>query len=137
MPDVARLAAIHAACFTLPRPWDAAEITALLTSPHVFVLTESEGFVMGRAVAGEAELLTLAVLPSARRRGTGAGLVQLFLAEARSRNSDQAFLEVAAANAPALALYHKAGFAAVGRRKGYYTDQNGQIDDAILLSRAL
>lgn len=137
MPDAADLAAIHAACFTLPRPWTAIEIKALLDSPHVFALIESAGFLMGRAVAGEAELLTLAVLPSARRHGIGAALVQQFVTEARGRGAAEAFLEVAADNIAALALYQSAGFVTVGRRKGYYAGNEGQRIDALVLSRAL
>ncbi|MFN4154972.1 MAG: ribosomal protein S18-alanine N-acetyltransferase [Paracoccaceae bacterium] len=137
MPDVAELAAIHTACFILPRPWNTSEFKALLDSPHVFLLTESSGFLIGRAVAGEAELLTLAVLPAARRQGIGAGLVSRFLTEARTHGSAQAFLEVAAGNAPAIALYESAGFAQVGLRKAYYTGTAGQSEDALILSRAL
>jgi len=137
MPDAAELAAIHAACFTLPRPWTAPEIKALLASPHVFVLTESSGFLMGRAVAGEAELLTLAVLPAARRHRIGAGLVQQFLVEAQARAAAQVFLEVAAGNSAAIALYQQAGFANMGRRKDYYTGEDGQKADALVMSRAL
>lgn len=137
MPEVADLATIHAACFTLPRPWAPFEIKALLDSPHVFLLTESDGFLMGRAVAGEAELLTLAVLPAARRQGIGARLVQAFLAEARTRQSAQAFLEVAAGNTAAIALYESAGFGQVGRRKAYYTGADGHSDDALVLTRAV
>jgi len=137
MPDLAALAAIHAASFTHPRPWSMAEIGALLDSKLVFVLTESTGFVMGRAIAGEAELLTLAVLPSARRQGAGHRLVQGFLAEAQARKAQIAFLEVAASNHAALRLYERCGFAPVGRRKGYYTTPDGHGDDALVMSRAV
>lgn len=137
MPDVVDLAAIHAACFTLPRPWNAGEIGALLDSPYVFVLTEPHGFLMGRAIAGEAELLTLAVLPAARRQGLGARLTLQFLAESRARNATQSFLEVAAGNGPAIALYEQVGFSPVGRRSRYYIGSDGLTDDALVLSRAL
>lgn len=137
MPDAAGLAAIHAACFTLPRPWSAAEISGLLTSTHVFLLTESDGFLLGRAVAGEAELLTLAVLPAERGQGVGGRLVQGFLTEARARAATTAFLEVAARNVSAIRLYERAGFARTGHRKAYYTGSDGQCDDALVLSRAL
>ena len=137
MPEAAGLAAIHAVCFTLPRPWNAREIRALLDSPHVFALTESGGFLMGRAAAGEAELLTLAVLPAARRHGLGMRLVHDFVTMARSRDATRAFLEVAAGNAPALALYERAGFGQVGRRKAYYKVSDGRTEDALVLSRAL
>lgn len=134
---MAALAEIHAACFTLPRPWNAGEISALLDSPHVFLLIESGGFLMGRAIAGEAELLTLAVQPAERRRRVGTKLVEQFLAEARRRDSAHAFLEVASENAAAIALYKRAGFDPVGRRKGYYIGADGQTDDALILSRPL
>ncbi|MDO9641442.1 MAG: GNAT family N-acetyltransferase [Pseudotabrizicola sp.] len=137
MPEVADLAAIHAVCFTLPRPWSAAEITSLLGSPHVFLLAESNGFLLGRAVAGEAELLTLAVLPVARGQGIGARLIQDFLTEAKARAATTAFLEVAAGNDPAIRLYERAGFVLNGRRKAYYASLDGHRDDALVLSRAL
>ena len=113
------------------------EIKALLDSPNVFLLTESDGFLIGRAAAGEAELLTLAVLPAVRRRGIAKRLVQAFLTEAKSRDASAAFLEVAAENVPAIALYERAGFAQVGRRRAYYTGPDGQRQDALVLSRAI
>lgn len=132
------LAQLHGACFTVPRPWTAAEFAGLLDGPGVFLLTEgAEGFLMGRALAGEAELLTLAVAPAARRQGLGARLVARFLAEARARGAESAFLEVAAGNAAALALYLAAGFAQAGRRRGYYRGPDGHIEDALVLAQPL
>ena len=101
-PD--EMALIHAACFTTPRPWSAAEFSATLANPHCFLLTEPFGFLIGRAVAGEAELITLAVDPKARQRGTGGRLLDAFLAEARVRGAESAFLEVSAVNLPAQSL---------------------------------
>lgn len=92
---------------------------------------------MGRAIAGEAELLTLAVLPGLRRQGAGHRLVQTFLTEAKARHADRAFLEVASRNAAAISLYDRAGFAVVGRRKRYYVGEDGVDDDALILSRAI
>lgn len=112
-------------------------MAALLGSPHVFLISESGGFLMGRAVAGEAELLTLAVSPAWRRQGIGVRLVHRFLNEAKARATTTAFLEVAASNAPAIALYASTGFRPVGRRKAYYRGDDGTKDDALILSRAL
>ena len=137
MADVAALAAIHAACFTHPRPWSAAEIAAILASPLAFALTDSGGFLLGRVVADEAELLTLAVMPDQRRRGTGAALVQRFLTTARQRGARTAFLEVAASNHGACRLYLAHGFALAGRRASYYSAPEGQRDDALVLSCTL
>ncbi|MBN2628979.1 MAG: ribosomal protein S18-alanine N-acetyltransferase [Rhodobacteraceae bacterium] len=137
MPDPGALAALHAACFTTPRPWSASEIAALLASPHVFVIRESAGFLIGRALAGEAELLTLAVDPAQRRQGMGARLMDGFLAQGRARGAETAFLEVAASNAAALSLYQQAGFGVAGRRKRYYAAPDGTFDDALILTRTL
>ncbi len=133
---LAQMAALHAACFTTPRPWTGDELASLLQSPLVFALSESAGFVLGRAVAGEAELLTLAVDPARRRQGIGASLVGRFLQEARARQAQTAFLEVSADNSAAIALYHRAGFAQTGRRRGYYVAPDGTRSDALILSRA-
>lgn len=137
MPDPAALARIHAACFTTPRPWSADEIAALLAQPHVFLIAVPEGFLIGSAIAGEAELLTLAVLPAARRRGIGQTLVARFFTDAQSRGAERAFLEVLAENAPAIALYERSGFTRAGLRRGYYAAPSGARIDALVLSRAL
>ena len=131
------MARLHAASFTTPRPWSQGEITDLLTSPHVFILAEPAGFLIGRAVAGQAELLTVAVDPAARRQGIGAKLIAAFLAESRARNAESAFLEVAEDNTAARAFYAAAGFQSAGVRRGYYRTPQGRSVDALVLQRGL
>ncbi|WP_295043755.1 ribosomal protein S18-alanine N-acetyltransferase [uncultured Paracoccus sp.] len=127
------LAEIHARCFTRPRPWNRTEFAALLDSAHAFLLTRPRGFLLGRTVADQAELLTLAVAPDARRQGVAGDLVAEFAAASRARGAAQAFLEVAADNAPAQALYHAAGWHDAGRRRRYY----GPDLDAIVMTLTL
>ena len=67
----------------------------------------------------------------------GGRLLQGFLAEARRRDGETAFLEVAADNAPAIALYLAAGFVQAGRRRGYYAGPRGDKTDTQVLSRPL
>ncbi|MES2435021.1 MAG: GNAT family N-acetyltransferase [Pseudomonadota bacterium] len=131
------MAAIHAACFTTPKPWSAAEIASTLDSAFAFVLTEPSGFLIGRVVAGEAELITLAVDPGARKRGTGGRLVDGFLVEARVRGAESVFLEVAANNLPAQSLYARKGFEPKGKRRGYYQTPAGDRLDALVLMRPI
>jgi len=131
------MAALHRVCFTVPRPWSATAIADLLVSQHVFALTESGGFALGRAVAGEAELLTLAVDPGLRRHGIGRRLIHGFLAAATDRGASRAFLEVVPDNLAAISLYLQAGFAVCGRRKGYYRPANGPALDALVMDRAI
>lgn len=132
------LALLHARCFATPRPWGAAEFAGLLADPLVFLLVEGDtGFLLGRAVAGEAELLTLAVAPEARRRGLARRLVERFLYQGRLRGAGYAFLEVAEDNGGGRALYGAAGFGEVGRRRGYFHTPDGRRIDALVLRREL
>lgn len=116
------LACLHATCFTRPRPWSAAEFSVLLADPANFLLARDGGFLLGRTVLDEAELLTLAVAPAARRRGIGGALLTGFETEAQARGATTAFLEVASDNAAAQALYAGAGWQNAGCRRDYYGD---------------
>lgn len=136
-PDFARLAAIHAASFETPRPWSEAEIRDLLEGQGVFLCAEDRGFVLGRVILDEVELLTIAVDPGQRRRGSGGRLLRAFEAEATLRGARHGFLEVAADNSPAQALYAVGGWAASGRRRGYYRTPDGRAVDALILTRDL
>lgn len=133
----AQLAALHARCFTVPRPWDAGEFATLLASHEVFVLGGAEGFAVGRVTVDEAELLTLAVDPARRRQGLGAALLAEYEAEALRRGAARSLLEVSAQNAPARALYLARGYHSCGRRPGYYRAPDGQRIDAEIMDKAL
>ncbi|MBL9073871.1 MAG: GNAT family N-acetyltransferase [Tabrizicola sp.] len=122
----------------MPPPWSDADFAGFLADPLTFLLVEGDaGFLLGRAVAGEAELLTLAVAPEARRRGLARKLVSRFLYQARLRGAEAAFLEVSAENAAAIALYESAGFSRSGLRRNYYRTAEGQRIDALVMTRAL
>jgi ribosomal-protein-alanine N-acetyltransferase len=127
-----RLAGIHAATF--PAPWDATALAGLLTQAGVFAVEQPDGFILLRTVADEAEILTLAVHPKARRRGLGARLVRVGVAGAAAQGATRLFLEVADDNAAALALYARAGFSEAGRRPGYYARPDGGRQDALILA---
>ena len=129
----AALARLHAACFTTPRPWSEAEFTDLLKTPGTFLLTRSGGFLLGRVIADEAELLTLAVPPQHRRTGIARALVGAFHEDVKLRDAQSAFLEVSEDNTAARALYRATGWIESGRRKAYYHAPDGTRQDAILM----
>lgn len=134
-PDT--LARLHALSFTTPRPWNAAEFRDLLSTPRTFLLTEGDAFLLGRVVADEAELLTIAVPPDQRGRGAARRLVAVFIDQSRQRGAASAFLEVAEDNAPARHVYTSAGFVESGGRRGYYRSPEGRYIDAIVMTRSL
>jgi ribosomal-protein-alanine N-acetyltransferase len=80
------------------------------------------GFMIGRQVADEAEILNLAIAASARRRGEGGALLRAALEEFRVRGVSRVFLEVRQSNETGMAFYEKHGFSKTGRRAGYYRD---------------
>jgi ribosomal-protein-alanine N-acetyltransferase len=133
----AEMAAIHAACFTTPRPWSEAEIVDLLNSRFCFAIKAVSGFLLGRVVAGEAELLTIAVDTSARKQGVGTGLMRDFLTESAARAAESVFLEVAETNAAARQLYLASGFTETARRRGYYHAPDGTRIDAVIMARSI
>ena len=110
---------------------------SLLGSPLCFVVSEPQGFAMGRVVAGEAELLTIAVDPMAQGQGVGTRLMRAFLGELQQRGAECVFLEVADTNAPARALYARVGFGVTGRRRGYYHAPDSSVVDAVLMARRI
>ena len=132
------LAALHALAFDdTPRPWAAAEFASLLAQPSTLLAPRLDGFALGRVAGPEAELLTLAVHPGARRHGLATLLVGDLERLATTAGSAECLLEVAATNQPARALYHRLGYIAVGRRPGYYRRASGPPVDALLLRKAL
>ena len=128
------LARLHAEAFDAP--WSERALAGFMGDAGVFALAAGEpvdGFILIRAMAGEAEILTLAVRPAARRRGAGRALVTAGADEALQRGAACLFLEVAADNAPAIGLYEGAGFVQVGRRAGYYRRGASEPMDALVL----
>lgn len=131
------MAALHAECFTVPRPWNAQEFADILAAPGHVLTGDADGFALGRVAAGEAELLTIAVRPERRRAGLGRQLLTGFEHAATRAGAGEAFLEVAATNAAARALYDRAGYAQVGRRPGYFCMPDGSGIDALVLRKPL
>ena len=87
--------------------------------------------------ADEAEILTIAVDPTERKRGVGRELLNEHLQQAAFAGARQLFLEVDEDNAAALALYRRFGFQQVGQRAGYYRRQDGRPATALILRRDL
>ena len=138
--EAAALAAVHTSGFETP--WTGDDFARFLADPVTFGRVaetadgDLAGFILCRTIAGEAEILTVVVATDIRRRGVGTVLLAEAMAVASAR-AEAMFLEVAADNPGAIALYAAAGFEAVGRRNGYYGRLAGGSVDAIVMRRAL
>ncbi|MFN3943669.1 MAG: GNAT family N-acetyltransferase [Allosphingosinicella sp.] len=120
--------------------WTAPQCAGLLPLPGVWLTLARDGerpvgFALARIVAGEAELLLLAVRDTDQRRGIGRKLLDCFVSSAAVRGAERLHLEVRDGNA-AMNLYSAAGFTVVGRRRAYYSGRDGQLYDALTLARS-
>lgn len=138
------IADLHVSTFT--RPWTDGEFQEMLAQPTVFGYVARElswgkarvlGFVLARSVAGEAEILTIAVAPDWQGHGIGRRLMDTVLARTHSDRVESIFLEVDETNRAAIALYRKLGFFEVGGRPDYYRDAAGRKSAALVMRRDL
>jgi ribosomal-protein-alanine N-acetyltransferase len=130
------LSLLHRACFP-EDPWDAGAIEQIMGIPGFFgrvgwAKTAPVGFALALALGEEAEIVSLGVLPSHRRRGIGSAILDAMCGEARLRGAERVVLEVATDNEAARALYVRRGFIVVGRRRNYYRRAERSVDALIL-----
>ncbi|TMV10188.1 GNAT family N-acetyltransferase [Ruegeria sediminis] len=131
------MAVVHAAAFTQSRPWRADEFRDLLSNRFTHSIGNGQCFAVFQVVADEAELLTIATHPYHQRQGHARSLMDAWHSQAGKLGAARAFLDVAADNAPAIALYDSCGYAPIGLRRGYYRRPAGENVDAVLMERAL
>jgi ribosomal-protein-alanine N-acetyltransferase len=136
--DAEALAATHAQCFEAP--WGARDFAGWLARPDVIGVGVAAagtlcGFGLLLVAADEADLVTLAVAPSARGQGWGGHILAALEAEAAARGVGRVVLEVAVDNGPARAVYARAGYTQQGLRRAYYPRAGGAAVDALLLAR--
>jgi ribosomal-protein-alanine N-acetyltransferase len=121
--------------------WSAAQLAGSLTLNGSFARQavdtgdNIQGFTLSRVVAGEAELLLVAVDPQLRQRGIGRLLVEQVAEDVRRHGASAMFLEVRENNVAARQLYRSLGFVDVGRRANYYTGISGERFAAITMRR--
>ena len=143
--DLGRLARLHQSCFD--DPWSRADLAHLLALPGGFGLLarlfegnlsgidgmRGAGFALCRVIRDEGELLSIGVGPSYRRRAIGAVLLRECMERCQRIGANAIFLEVAADNSSAQALYRSFGFVEVGRREGYYQRPDGSRMSALTM----
>jgi len=92
------------------------------------------GYILFWLMPDEVDIHNVAVHRDFRRRGLGRRLLERVVLEARGRGSSRITLEVRKSNLPAQKLYESMGFAVIGLRKGYYSDDG---EDAFLMTLRL
>lgn len=123
-------------------PWSRGNFVDSLAAGYESELRlDAQGVLLAYRVAmpgfEETHLLNLTVTPALQRQGHGLALLRRLMASARARHDNRLWLEVRESNRAARRLYHGAGFAEVGRRRGYYPAAAGRREDAIVMSCVL
>ena len=85
--------------------------------------------------AGDADVQTIGVAPSAQGRGVGTVLLRALTERAARSGATALLLEVRADNTPAISLYTREGFERVAVRRRYY--QPGDVDALVMRLRPL
>ncbi len=137
--DLQRLLALAEDCPGAPR-WAPRTWQQVLESPQMGVqrvvliaetVNECVGFGVLGLAADDAEIESLAVSTSWRRRGIAKRLCKDLLGWAHARGARHTSLEVRVSNTTARALYESLGFHEVAVRRGYYRDPE---EDAIVMT---
>jgi len=116
--------------------------------PETFIVAEEDGEVVGyimcrietglsgfgfRGLIKKGHIVSVAVLPQYRRKGTGEALVAKAMENMQLYNAKQCFLEVRLTNTAAVNLYRKLGFQVARAIRSYYSDG----EDAYMMARKL
>ena len=136
-------AQLHAACF--PQGWSSKAFAKLLNMPGAigFIAIQNDhedtaiGFALISNTGGEAEILTLGVLPNNQRQGIGTHLINALHKTCLEHSTGCIFLEVNSQDTGAVPFYRKAGYECVGKRERYYKHENTAADDALIMRRTL
>ena len=132
--DTKAVMALEAACFSDPWTWGI--IKDLPDSPwdETWLLEEERGTLLGyltsRLLAGEGELMRIAVFPEFRGQGYSRELMDRMEKSAAEKAVNALSLEVRAGNEVALGLYQSYGFREEARRKNYYQQP---VEDAVIM----
>ena len=135
----AQMSELHGTAFE--SGWSTSEFQAHVKNDFDSVLgcfhqDQLQGFIVVRTQGDQSEILTVVVRQSLRGQGVGTKLLSAAEQDAKLRSADIIFLEVAADNPPAQALYRRNGYQKCGTRAGYYRREKGRVD-ALLFQKHL
>ena len=133
--DLDEVTAIENGCFT--DPWSRQSFADSLEQKNadLLVVEEEKGHVAGYCciyrVMDEGEIVNVAVSPEYRKQGYGVEMVGRLIRQSGEAGVRRFFLEVRESNIAGQKLYERLGFAACGKRRGFYEQPK---EDAVLMS---
>jgi ribosomal-protein-alanine N-acetyltransferase len=115
-----------------PTPWSKNMFIEEIQNPTsgCFVMKTEIGskqpvisFICFRNIAGESELINIAVHPHYRRLGAGRKLMEFYIEFSSRRGSRAFYLEVNSSNRSAIRLYQSFSYQSFGVRKKFYQEK--------------
>ena len=126
------ISVLHGACFE--ETWNEKAITEILNMPGIIGLLVGikeeipQGFILMRVAADEAEIISIGVIPAARKKGLASILLLESIKRAAMSDVVKIIFEVAEDNKAAIAFYETFGFQVIGKRPGYYKRSSKKLD---------
>jgi len=123
-----------------PEPWSEDLFQKELNDPArtCYLVARKDGSLAGYAgywrIAGEVNVVNVAVAPPFRRQGIGRALFRALLSQAVREGATLATLEVRVSQEGAIHLYESEGFRPVAHRRGYY---QGTGEDGLVMLKEL
>ena len=121
-----------------PHPWSELNFTDALASGYQAQVLLAGDTLLGYFVAmkgvDEVHLLNITVALAYRSQGWAQVMLDALATWSRGQSAQWLWLEVRAHNARALSVYEAHGYRRVGLRKAYYPADQGQREDAIVMS---
>lgn len=121
-------------------PWSSQQLRQSIETSDVFWVALEQRSIIAYCVlmpvAGQCELLNLAVHSKWQGKGVGRICLSHVFQQAQLQSIEEIFLEVRETNQAAIKLYLNSGFRSVGCRKNYYQVE-GHGEDALIMQRVL
>ena len=122
-------------------PWTRGNFVDSIRSGYQAQMLVAGGTLLGYFVAmkgvDEVHLLNITVAPAWQGQGWGRVMLDALATWSRGQAAQWLWLEVRASNQRALLIYERQGYRRVGERKAYYPADQGQREDAIVMSLKL
>lgn len=119
-------------------PWTRGNFIDAIAVGYQIQLLMQEDQIVGYFVAmqgvDEVHLLNITVAPRFQQQGWARVLLDSLVLWSRGRQAQWLWLEVRQSNLRAQHVYLQYGFQSVGQRKRYYPAENGEREDAIVMS---
>jgi ribosomal-protein-alanine N-acetyltransferase len=135
--DSELLAEMHGNCFD--DSWNAESFRSMLSQKFFFGFIYKkeypQGFLLGKMICDEIEIVTFCVLPKFRNLGVGKALLHEVDTYALVYSAHQIFLEVSEDNAIAKKTYEDFDYKVISRRAGYYKTKD-RSEDAIVMRKS-